>query len=178
MKQCMGCMEIYQDNLTKCPVCGYEEGTMPENTLHMEPGSILNNRYVIGKVLGYGGFGVTYIAWDTLLEQKVAIKEFLPSEYATRMLGRMEVTIFSGDKRKQFMEGLVKFIAEAKKIAKFNNVPGIVKIFDCIEENNTAYIIMEYLEGETLAAKLEKEKKMKPDVAINLLLPVMEALAN
>ncbi|MBE5934399.1 MAG: PASTA domain-containing protein [Lachnospiraceae bacterium] len=176
MKQCMGCMEIYQDNLTKCPICGYEEGTMPENTLHIEPGAILNNRYIVGKVLGYGGFGVTYIAWDTLLEQKVAIKEFLPSEYATRMLGRMEITIFSGDKQRQFMEGLVKFVAEAKKIAKFNNVPGIVKIFDCIEENNTAYIIMEYLDGETLAEKLEKEKKMKPDKAIQLLLPVMEAL--
>ena len=176
MKQCMGCMEIYQDNTNVCPYCGYVEGTQPENTLHIEPGSILNNRYIIGKVLGYGGFGVTYIAWDSLLEQKVAIKEFLPSEFATRMLGRMEITIFSGDKEKQFMEGLVKFVEEAKKLAKFNNVPGIIKIFDCIEENNTAYIIMELLEGETLAEKLEKEKKMSADKAISMLLPVMESL--
>ena len=113
MKQFRGCMEIYQDNTNVCPYCGYVEGTQPENTLHIEPGSILNNRYIIGKVLGYGGFGVTYIAWDSLLEQKVAIKEFLPSEFATRMLGRMEITIFSGDKEKQFMEGLVKFVEEA-----------------------------------------------------------------
>lgn len=176
MKQCMGCMEIYQDNTNVCPYCGYVEGTQPENTLHIEPGSILNNRYVIGKVLGYGGFGVTYIAWDSLLEQKVAIKEFLPSEFATRMLGRMEITIFSGDKEKQFMEGLVKFVEEAKKLAKFNNVPGIIKIFDCIEENNTAYIIMELLEGETLAERLEHEKKMSADKAISMLLPVMESL--
>ena len=175
MKQCMGCMEIYQDNTNVCPYCGYVEGTQPENTLHIEPGSILNNRYIIGKVLGYGGFGVTYIAWDSLLEQKVAIKEFLPSEFATRMLGRMEITIFSGDKEKQFMEGLVKFVEEAKKLAKFNNVPGIIKIFDCIEENNTAYIIMELLEGETLAEKLEKEEKMCADKAISMLLPVMES---
>ena len=176
MKQCMGCMEIYQDNANVCPCCGYVEGTQPENTLHIQPGSILNNRYIIGKVLGYGGFGVTYIAWDSLLEQKVAIKEFLPSEFATRMLGRMEITIFSGDKEKQFMEGLIKFVEEAKKLAKFNNVPGIIKIFDCIEENNTAYIIMELLEGETLAERLEHEKKMSADKAISMLLPVMESL--
>lgn len=176
MRQCMGCMEVYQDNLSTCPYCGYRVGTMPENTLHMEPGSILNNRYVVGKVIGYGGFGVTYLAWDSLLEQKVAIKEFLPSEFATRMLGRLEITIFSGDKETQFLEGLYKFVDEAKKIAKFNNVPGIVKIYDCIEENNTAYIIMEYLEGETLATKLEREKKMSADEAITLLLPVMESL--
>ncbi len=176
MKQCMGCMEIYSDNTKVCPYCGYAEGTTTENTLHIEPGAILNNRYIVGKVLGYGGFGVTYIAWDSLLEQKVAIKEFLPSEFATRMLGRMEITIFSGDKEKQFMEGLVKFVEEAKKLAKFNNVPGIIKIFDCIEENNTAYIIMELLEGESLSSRLEKEKKMSADKAISMLLPVMESL--
>lgn len=176
MKQCMGCMEIYQDNTNVCPYCGYVEGTATENTLHIEPGAILNNRYIVGRVLGYGGFGVTYIAWDSLLEQKVAIKEFLPSEFATRMLGRMEITIFSGDKEKQFMEGLVKFVEEAKKLAKFNNVPGIIKIFDCIEENNTAYIIMELLEGESLSTRLEREKKMSADTAISMLLPVMESL--
>lgn len=176
MKQCMGCMEIYKDSTNVCPYCGYVEGTTTENTLHIEPGAILNNRYIVGRVLGYGGFGVTYIAWDSLLEQKVAIKEFLPSEFATRMLGRMEITIFSGDKEKQFMEGLVKFVEEAKKLAKFNNVPGIIKIFDCIEENNTAYIIMELLEGESLSTRIEKEKKMSADKAISMLLPVMESL--
>ena len=79
-------MENYSDELTVCPHCGFAEGTKPENALHMEPGSILADRYIIGKVIGFGGFGVTYIGWDTLLKTKVAVKEYLPSEFSTRVL--------------------------------------------------------------------------------------------
>ena len=75
MKKCMGCMEEFDENQTLCPHCGYEEGTMPAEVYHMEPGSILAKRYIVGKTLGYGGFGVTYIGYDAELERKVAIKE-------------------------------------------------------------------------------------------------------
>lgn len=172
----MGCMEQYEDEFDVCPYCGYLEGTKPEQALHMEPGSILQERFIVGKSIGYGGFGVTYIGWDALLEHRVAIKEYLPSEFSTRMPGVTQVTVFNGDKSEQFRDGLRQFVQEAKKLAKFNNVEGIVKIYDSFEENNTAYIVMEYLEGETLAQRLEREKTIDPDEAIAMLTPVIESL--
>lgn len=176
MKRCMGCMQSYEDDYEICPHCGYIENTPPEEALHMEPGCILHNRYIIGKVLGFGGFGVTYIGWDGKLDQKVAIKEYLPSEFSTRMPGQLGITVFNGDKGEQFKAGLDKFVDEAKRLAKFHDCDGIVKVYDCFVENGTAYIIMEYLEGETLATLLEREKKIEPKKAIEMMLPVMESL--
>lgn len=177
-KLCLGCMEQYGDEYNVCPNCGYVEGTKAEEAVHMEPGSMLYGRYVIGKVLGYGGFGVTYIGWDTKLEQKVAIKEYLPSEFSTRMPGEITVTVFSGDKNEQFLDGLNKFIEEAKRLAKFQNETGIVKVFDSFEENNTAYIVMEYLDGETLTSYIEREGNIPEEKAIEMIMPVMVSLQN
>lgn len=175
-KRCMGCMELFGDEFEVCPHCGYVEGTIPEEAIHMEPGTTLNHRYIVGKVLGYGGFGVTYIAWDAKLEQKVAIKEYLPSEFSTRMPGQSMVTVFNGEKKEQFDDGMAKFVDEARRLAKFQNEPGIVCVYDSFTENGTAYIIMEYLEGETLTERLKREKTLPEEEAINLLLPVMHSL--
>lgn len=175
-KRCLGCMELFGDEFGICPHCGYIVGTSPEEATHIEPGSLLYDRYIIGRVLGYGGFGVTYLGWDGKLEQKVAIKEYLPSEFSTRMPGQSQVTIFNGDRSEQFHDGLKKFVEEAKHLAKFQNEQGIVKIFDSFEENDTAYIIMEYLDGETLATYLKREKTISEDDAVAMLMPVMESL--
>lgn len=175
-KRCMGCMEQYDSGLEMCPYCGYVDGTEAEEAIHMEPGSLLHDRYIIGRVLGYGGFGVTYIAWDGKLEQKVAIKEYLPSEFSTRIPGQSCVTLLGGEKNEQFRDGLVKFVEEAKRLAKFQNESGIVKVFDSFTENETAYIIMEYLEGETLADRLKRDKVIPEDEAVEMLMPVMKSL--
>lgn len=172
----MGCMETYDEELNACPLCGYAHGTPAEEAIHMQLGTVLSKRYIIGKVLGYGGFGVTYIAWDSRLDTKVAIKEYLPSEFSTRMPGQTSVTIFNGDKKEQFQDGLVKFVDEAKRLAKFQNEPGIVKIFDSFVENETAYIIMEYLEGETLATRLKRKKQIPEKEALQLIEPVLDSL--
>ena len=169
-------MELYADTLCVCPTCGYVEGTPAEEAVHMEPGTLLHDRYIVGRVLGYGGFGVTYIGWDGRLEQKVAIKEYLPSEFSTRMPGRSQVTVFNGDKSEQFHDGLHKFVEEARRLAKFQNEPGIVKIFDSFEENDTAYIVMEYLDGETLTSYLKRNKTVPGDWAVQMLTPLMESL--
>ena len=132
----------------------------------MEPGTILADRYLIGKVIGYGGFGVTYIAWDSKLEQKVAIKEYLPSEFSTRMPGQTRISVFGGEKSEQFRDGMNKFLDEARRLAKFQSEDGIVKVFDCISENDTAYIVMEYLEGETLKELLDKRKTIPVEEAM------------
>lgn len=175
-KRCMGCMNEYSEEFEICPYCGFVENSEPESPLHMEPGTYLADRYIVGRVVGYGGFGVTYIGWDAKLEQKVAIKEYLPSEFSTRAPGHSKLTIYSGDKAEQFSKGLNQFVDEAKRLAKFQNTTGIVKVFDSFEENQTAYIIMEYLDGETLAAKLKRDGVMAADDAISLLMPIMESL--
>lgn len=175
-KRCLGCKEYYGDEFEICPHCGYIEGTPAEEAIHMQPGTLLHDRYIVGRVLGFGGFGVTYIGWDGRLEQKVAIKEYLPSEFSTRMPGQSTVTVFNGEKEEQFRDGMVKFIDEAKRLAKFQNEHGIVKIFDSFFDNDTAYIIMEYLDGETLTERLEREKTIPEDEAVEMLWPVMKSL--
>lgn len=174
--RCLGCMTEYPSEYGVCPHCGYEPGTPAESALHMQPGSILAGRYLIGRVIGYGGFGVTYISWDDTLRQRVAIKEYLPSEFATRAVGQTQVTVFGGNKAQQFVDGMVKFIDEAKRLAKFQNEPGIVRIYDSFEANNTAYIVMEYLDGETLTAYLDREGRVPVEQAIEMLTPVIRSL--
>ena len=175
-KRCLGCMELFGDEFNICPHCGFIEGTVSEEPIHMNPGTILHDRYIIGKVLGFGGFGVTYIAWDGKLEQKVAVKEYLPGEFSTRMPGQTQITVFNGEKTQQFHDGLHKFIDEAKRLAKFQNESGIVKIYDSFEDNLTAYIVMEYLEGETLANYLKEKGTIPEDQAVAMLMPIMESL--
>lgn len=176
MKRCLGCMEEYNNDFSVCPHCGFVEGTQPEEAIHILPGTILNNRFVVGRAIGFGGFGVTYIGWDTVLEHKVAIKEYLPSEFSTRIPGRTIVTVFEGDKSEQFKSGLDKFVDEAKRLAKFNNTSGIVKVYDSFYENQTAYIVMEYLDGETLEEILKRQKTFPADTAVGMMMPIMESL--
>ena len=173
---CLGCMQEFDDEYKICPHCGYAVGAKADEAIHIQPGTRLHDRYIVGKVLGFGGFGVTYIAWDEKLEQKVAIKEYLPSEFSTRMPGQTHVTVFNGEKNEQFHDGLKKFIDEAKRLAKFQNEPGIVRIFDSFEDNSTAYIIMEYLQGETLANYMERMGTIDEQDAVAMLMPIMESL--
>ncbi|MCM1286992.1 MAG: PASTA domain-containing protein [Clostridium sp.] len=175
-KLCLGCMEAYNEKYNVCPYCGYEEGTPPKEAYHLVPGTTIKDKYIVGKVIGYGGFGVTYLGYDSVLNQRVAIKEYLPGEFATRATGASDVTIFSGEREEQFADGIVKFVDEARRLAKFRNTSGIVRIFDSFTANHTAYIVMEYLEGETLKDKLEKEGKIPVDEALNLMMPIIKAL--
>lgn len=176
--RCMGCMEEYDDNTTVCPYCGYVKGTPAKEIYQLQPESILSGRYIIGKVLGFGGFGITYIAWDSVLEKKVAVKEYLPSDFATRMPGQTYVSVYEGEKEEQFKSGLRSFIEESQRLAKFNSVDGIVNIYDSFAENGTAYIIMEYLDGRTLKSILKEKGKIPYQEAIGYALPVLYALEN
>ena len=173
---CLGCMEKINDKYDVCPYCGYEDGTPPKEAYHIVPGTVLAGKYIVGRVIGYGGFGVTYIGYDGLLEKKIAIKEYLPSEFATRMPGQTEVTVYSGERQEQFYSGIDKFVEEAKRLAQFKEVPGVVRIFDSFTENKTAYIIMEYLEGETLKERLEREKQLSVDDSLAIIMPILTAL--
>ena len=177
MIRCMGCMSEYEEGLTVCPHCGYAQGTPAREAYQLPPETILNGRYLVGRVLGFGGFGTTYIAWDLVLEKKVAVKEYMPSDFATRAPGETQLSVYDGELGEQFEAGLKSFIDESRRLAKFNHEDGIVHIFDSFLENGTAYIVMEYLEGKTLKELLkERGGKIPYDEAVKYILPVLKSL--
>ena len=176
MKRCLYCFREYENAYTVCPHCGYAEGTSAAEPQYLQPGTLLASRYLVGAVIGAGGFGVTYGAWDRVLDQRVAVKEFLPGEFSTRIPGQTEVTVYGGEKTEQFRDGKNKFYEESRRLAKLQKVPGIVQIYNSFLENGTAYIVMEYLEGETLGARLKREGKLPLEEAIRIITPVLYSL--
>ena len=110
------------------------------------------------------------------MSQPVAIKEYLPGEYSTRMPGQTAITVYSGERTKQFQEGKQKFSDEAKRLAKVESIESVVKIIDTLEVNETAYIVMEYLEGETLGSRLKRENVLPVFEAIEIISPILDTL--
>ena len=155
MPYCYNCFSELQTP-GPCPLCGYDpafdEGKFPHALPH---GSILAGQYVIGRVLGQGGFGVTYLALDIKRRERVAVKEYLPELLAGREPGSPAVTAYPGERGEQFRYGLGRFLEEAKTLAKFLGNPHIVGVRSYFEENGTAYFTMEYVEGLSLKAYLK-----------------------
>lgn len=144
---------------------------------HLRMGTRLNNRYLIQGVLGEGGFGITYVGMDEVLCQKVAVKEFFPRGAITRNNQQTnEVVSVYGTKAANFHQGEEKFLQEARTLAQFNNVPGVVRVQDFFRENGTAYIVMEYLEGITLKQYLQTYGPISVEEMQNIFAPILEAL--
>ncbi|WP_172408171.1 serine hydrolase [Desulfosporosinus sp. FKA] len=175
---CMGCMQLRGQN-DQCLNCNWVEGTLSDSPLYLPPRTELNNRYVIGRVLGHGGFGITYLGWDQELHLKVAIKEYLPDGLGTRALGNKTVSVFSGQNGQDYEYGLEKFLAEARTLARFQSNPNIVSIMNFFKENGTAYIVMEYVEGISLSQLLQNSNKgrMPLDEALTYIMPIADALS-
>ena len=175
---CYGCMEITSQGQF-CPNCGYsKDAAETESLLHLSPGTVLQDRYLIGRVLGQGGFGITYLAWDNILKIKLALKEYLPQQYVTRIAGQHTVTIFNPSYAEYFSYGLSKFLDEARTLAQFTEHPGVVSVRDYFEANNTAYLVMSYLEGITLKEYLlQSSGKISVNEAFHLFRPVLDALS-
>ncbi len=150
MVRCFQCMQAFDDSFEVCPHCGYVINSLPAVAYHLYPGTMLNGRYVIGTVLGHGGFGITYNAWDTKLNAHIAVKEFFPSGLVNRIPGTSEVIVLSGDKQEHYQKELERFLDEAKNTVQFSAHPNIVNVFRYFEENHTAYFVMEYLNGQSL----------------------------
>ncbi|MHC1685588.1 MAG: serine/threonine protein kinase [Clostridiaceae bacterium] len=158
---CMGCMEPKGAALI-CPHCGWKEGNSEDYSQQYLPiGTVLNNKFLVGKVLGYGGFGITYIGWDKDLDVKVAIKEYMPQGLVGRTQNQATVSIYTSNKKQQFEYGLDKFLEEAKTVAQFSDNPNIVSVKHFFKENDTAYFVMNYVEGITLKQYINFEKDMK-----------------
>ena len=176
MIRCLGCMKELREIVDVCPYCNYKVGEGVKEAYYLIQGTILNKKYIVGKVLGYGGFGVTYVGWDTVLDRKVAIKEYFPSDFSTRVSGEKKLTAYSGDKEVQFQMGLDSFVTEARKLAKFTDIDEIVDVYDYFLENNTGYIVMEFLYGHTVRELLKGNKTFSSETAIRIIKSVLHGL--
>lgn len=150
---------------------------MEKNSYSLQRNTGLIGRYVIQEVLGQGGFGITYLGIDKLYGNKVAIKEYYPQKIAMRKAQYEDVvTVTSIEEKNNYDKGKKRFLDEAQVMARFNKNEGIVKILDFFEANNTAYIVMEYLEGITLKQYLGKYGVLQFRNLIEMMLPLREAL--
>lgn len=172
---CMNCFSV-KGPYEVCRYCGYVEGTPPEQPHYLRPGTVLKGHFIVGTAIGVGGFGITYKCYDATLGVIVAIKEFFPVGLVNRSPGEMKVGLLSGEKEKQYKNQIKRFLMEAQSIAQFGKANDIVNVFDYFEENNTAYIVMEYIDGVLLKDYLEKQGALSPDIAMTIIEPVVEAL--
>ncbi len=146
--------------------------------------TILAGKYLVGPVLGEGGFGITYAGYDLNMETRIAIKEYFPVELVSRDTTRRtgdggsdRVISLSGEKSKTYQQGLKKYVDEARNVSQFSGTPGVVSVKDFFYENDTAYIVMEYIEGVSLKEYLkQKGGKLPEEEALAILRPVLEAL--
>ena len=140
-------------------------------------GDTLNDKYLIGKVIGQGGFGITYIGLDKILYRKVAIKEYFPQNIAYRFTQTSStMTLAKSKVSENYTVGKEKFIEEARSMSKLSGYPGTPEIHDYFELNNTAYIVMEYLSGDSLDQYLLKHAPLTFEDSVRILNPVFNII--
>lgn len=161
-----------------CAACGYDPAADKERyPMALHTGSILNGKYIVGRVLGQGGFGITYLAWDYTLKTRVAVKEFFPEGVAIRQAGAAAVSLISQEAREVFLDGVRSFLDEARVLARFQGNLNIVGVREFFEENQTAYFVMDYVEGTSLKSYItEHGGRISWREAARVLVPVMDAL--
>lgn len=174
--RCIYCMESIENY--PCPHCGYSPKA--ENQVRYAlTGHILAGRYLVGRILGQGGFGITYLGWDLKLEDKVAIKEFYPSGHVSRYVTNGAQLEWHSTPTAQAIRqtGMEAFLKEARKMSKVSHIHNAVAVLDVLTENDTAYIIMDYVAGKTLKAMLAENGPMKWSQAKEIFLPVIRTMS-
>ncbi|HLX45184.1 MAG TPA: serine/threonine-protein kinase [Bryobacteraceae bacterium] len=175
-KLCVSCMED-DSGSPICPKCGAQFSLSHTNLLLLPPRTLLHQQYVIGRALGHGGFGVTYLAWDTGLQIRLAIKEYMPSGVASRSTPNT-VHAASDRMKDEYEWGLDRFLEEARVLKKFSNHPNIVAVDTIFRDNGTAYMVMEYLEGMTFEEFVaQRGGKVSFETSLRIMVPVIDTLA-
>lgn len=172
-KRCNSCFEMYDDAFQVCPKCGYVTDAPGKEQYYLKPGTMLANRYIIGRGISQGGFGITYLAWDTKFDVKIAIKEYYWGGYVNRIPDKNDIIIVSQKNRKLFQRNFDRFIEEARNMAQFSSHKNIVNVFEYFEENNTAYIVMEYIDGCNLEKYFNDEKISR---SVDMVLSISEKI--
>ncbi|MBM6851552.1 protein kinase [Oscillibacter valericigenes] len=173
---CYNCFQEREAPEGPCPYCGFD---LAENEkkfpVALRAGTVLNDRYIIGRVLGQGGFGITYLALDTQLNAKVAIKEFMPNDIATRI--GTTVSVAMDTKSEEFAYGAERFQEEARTLAKFIGNPNIAAVTSYFDENDTSYFVMDYIEGISFKTYIANHGgKISVEETLNVMIPVLRAL--
>ncbi len=160
-----------------CLVCGYDEDEGARPGVHLPAGTVLQGRYVIGRLIGQGGFGATYLGWDERFQDKVAVKEYFPTSLAGRAADRGAIEPYTDAQNATFRDGIAKFLAEARTLGRLRHVREIVEVLDHFEANGTAYMVMELLVGRTLQRHLlEEGGAIDYRRALGLILPIAKAV--
>ena len=171
---CYNCMKPIGENTGVCPHCG--QTPFGVNQAHqLKPGTILQGRYLIGKAIGQGGFGITYIGMDLRLKMRLAIKEYYPNGISNRNIASAS-TVSITSSEDVYRHGKDRFLLEAQNLARFKGEPGIVGVLNHFEENNTAYIVMDYIDGITLKKWVETKASFEADTCFEMMKPIMDVL--
>lgn len=179
-ERCIRCMHLL-DEEGHCAKCEFDASSYKQPNMALPLGTCLNERYFLGKVLGEGGFGITYVAWDIVLMVPVAVKEYFPSGIVTRekegpQTGTLQ--IYEGKSELEFKKGKEDFLKEARSLSRFMKLPSIVSVRDFFQENRTAYIVMEYVEGTRVRNYIRKNGKMSGEQVLALMEPVIHSLCD
>lgn len=175
--RCCSCMKEYSGEYEVCPYCGYIRGSQGEGMYYLPQGILLSKRYEIGVQINAGGFGIIYKAWDRVFNKLVAVKEYYPGGIAARTPGTKEVMVYSEKRVEEFKKGKERFLNEARTVAKFNTHPNIANVYDFFEANNTAYMIMDYMEGVSYKEYINSHNGVVDvKTAVNVTLAVLDAL--
>ena len=173
MKRCPHCMNNLIGSV--CPVCG-RKPTAETRSGCLPIGTLLNNQYELGNVLGQGGFGITYIAWDRKRQRKVAIKEYFPNR-CTSPFRKNKISVCAMNGFEQiYAKGMQNFAHEGHTLAQITHIPEVVHILDCFNANNTAYIVMEYIEGKSLEQIIKEKGKLSVSEMTTLFTPLIKVM--
>ena len=175
---CIGCMKPLGGS-TICEHCGLKQEEYNPIPRCLMPGTVLSERYVTGKVLGEGSFGITYMGWDQSMDVPVAIKEYFPSDMVSRDVvcgSDNRVYLYESEKKKDYDSYLKKFYEEAKTLSRVNQIEGIVSVRDFFYENNTAYIVMQHIGGMSVKQYVKENGKIPGETVVEMFRPVLLAL--
>lgn len=179
-ERCVGCMKPLTAE-GRCAYCGLQQDKYRPIPRCLRPGMCLRDRYILGRVLGEGSFGISYIAWDCLLDTVVAIKEYFPASLVSRHISEEDedtnVYIYEKRESQKYQESLKKYLGEAKSLSAYYDLDGIVSVRDFFYANNTAYIVMGYVDGISVKEYVEKNGPIEGEKFVRMLEPVIQSLA-
>ena len=170
---CLGCMNNKGDAM-QCPKCGYVEGT-PQVLPYLEPGTLLKEKYIVGKHLSANGEGVTYIGFDVTTNKKITVREYLPKTLCSRVKDDDNIIIASGNKL-VYQDYLQDFMEIGRALAKLSSLPSIVPVIDMFEANKTAYIVYEFVDGKPLDEIIKRARRFTWEEARPLFLPLISTI--
>ena len=181
---CHNCNSILSPGTVFCTQCGsriteadyVSDETVQVNPIYLQPGTVLHLKYRINGVIGQGGFGITYDGTDLKLDMHVAIKEYFPNTMASREITASTEVICGSNTQSLYEQGMNNFLKEAKNMAKYAGEENFVAVHDYFAENNTAYIIMEFVEGQNLKQYLQQHGRLTMNETLPIIIPVMNTL--